>query len=54
MALKLFLLEKENVLLKFRLSAVIEELEVMKRTMVFYNANNVMWQNNILNPFQKK
>ncbi|VVC45379.1 Basic-leucine zipper domain [Cinara cedri] len=56
MALKLFLLEKENVLLKFRLSTVTEELDMIKRTLVFYNTNTVIWQNNAVLPrhFQKK
>jgi len=54
MALKLFLLEKENMLLKFRLSTVSEELESIKRTLVFYNTNQVIWTNNILPPFQNK
>lgn len=54
MALKLFLLEKENMLLKFRLSTVSEELEIIKRTLVFCNTNQVIWTNNVLPPFQKK
>lgn len=54
MALKLFLLEKENVLLKFKLSAVTEELETLKRTLIFYNTNNVVWSNNVLNSFKTK
>lgn len=54
MALKLFLLEKENMLLKFRLSTVSEELEIIKRTLVFYNTNQIIWTNNVLTPFQKK
>jgi len=53
MALKLFLLEKENMLLKFRLSTVSEELEIIKRTLVFYNTNQVIWTNNVIPPFQK-
>ncbi|XP_060841936.1 transcription factor ces-2-like [Rhopalosiphum padi] len=54
MALKLFILEKENMLLKFRLSTVTEELEIIKRTLVFYNTNQVIWTNNVLPPFQNK
>ncbi|XP_060881351.1 transcription factor VBP-like [Metopolophium dirhodum] len=54
MALKLFLLEKENMMLKFRLSTVSEELEIIKRTLVLYNTNQVIWTNNVLPPFQKK
>jgi len=54
MALKLFFLEKENVLLKFRLSAVTEELEIIKRTLVFYNTNNVIWSKNVLPAFTKQ
>lgn len=56
MALKLFILEKENILLKFKLSAVTEELEMIKRTLIFYtNTNNVIWPNhNIVPSFQKK
>lgn len=51
MALKLFLLEKENMMLKFRLSAITDELEMIKKTLVFYNSSKVIWQNNALLPF---
>lgn len=51
MALKLFLLEKENILLKFKLGAVTEELEMIKRTLIFYSStNNVTWPNNNIVP----
>lgn len=53
-ALKLFLLEKENILLKFRLGAVTEELEMIKRTLFIYNTNNVIWSNNALPVLNKK
>lgn len=54
MALKSFLLEKENILLKFQLSAVTEELEMIKKTLVFYNnASNVIWPKNAVPTFQK-
>lgn len=54
MALKSFLLEKENILLKFQLSALTEELEMIKKTLVFYNnASNVIWPKNVMATFQK-
>lgn len=48
MAMKLFLVEKENFMLKFQLSAVTEELKIIKRTLMFYNTNNVIWPKKVL------
>lgn len=47
MALKLFLLEKENLLLTFQLSAATEELEIIKGTLLFYNSYNIDWSKNV-------